>query len=318
MAALVATDCEYRNPSPPGPPGPAEGSPIRKFVVVTTVHAAGYAEYGRTMVETFDRHWPADVPLWFYTEGFTPDAASSRVQAIDLATAAPELVAFKARHGNSDLARGRTRRFRPQLHRKRKFPWIKIKGRNWGQGYRWDAVRFAHKSFAMFDAARRCGADVLIWIDADTRFFADVSRERLESFVPEDRFVGYLARPRDTHTESGFLAFNLHHPATAPLLADFEAMYTRDLVFREYEFSDAHLFDVVRRRQEARGQRSHDIAEGVGLRASHVLVNCQLGEFMDHMKGDRKQDGVSRKGDLLVARKEAYWREVDGGGKPPA
>ena len=143
----------------------------RRFAVVTTCHAAGYDAYGRVMVETFLEHWPHDVPLMLYHEGFTPPSAPGRIESQDLNTASPELVAFKARHHDNPRAVGQ---WRP--HRRLRvgplsipLPWRVKKA-----AYRWDAVRFSHKSYAIFDAARRTDADALIWIDADTRFFADV------------------------------------------------------------------------------------------------------------------------------------------------
>jgi hypothetical protein len=66
-------------------------------------------------------------------------------------------------------------------------------------------------------------------------------------------------------------------------------------------------------RAEARGDLTWDIAEGIGHRASPVLINSSLGEFMDHIKGNRKEAGVSRADDLIVKRDEAYWQQM----KPP-
>jgi hypothetical protein len=277
--------------------------PNRRFTVVTTCHAAGYESYGRTMIETFLAHWPHHVPLMLYHEGFAPPSAPGRIEAYDLNAASPELVAFKARHHDNPRAIGQ---WRP--HRRLRIgplslplPWRVKKA-----SYRWDAVRFSHKSYAIFDAARRTDADALIWIDADTRFFADVDVAELAAMMPPDSAVSCLRRPN--HTECGFVVYNLRHPETRRLLAEFEAMYSQDLLFAEYEYHDSYLFDVVRERAEARGAHTHDIAEGAGWQASHVLINSRLGRFMDHMKGNRKVDGKSRADDLLVARDEAYWQ----------
>ncbi|MBS7458916.1 hypothetical protein [Coralloluteibacterium stylophorae] len=279
---------------------------MRRFAVVTTCHAAGYAQYGRQMLETFERHWPSAVTLHLYTEGFACDVPSPRIVSRDLHASSPELVAFKARHRDDVEANGHVRppvawrlfgrRVELPLRRRRR------------HDYRFDAVRFAHKSFAILHAAQalRDEVDVLLWIDADTRFFADVDAARLESFVPADRFVGCLRRAM-MHTECGFVAYNLAHPASAGFLADFGDMYLHDRFRAEREWHDSWLFDVARERAEARGARSYDIAEGTGATASHVLVNCQLGEFMDHMKGDRKRAGRSDARDLVVRRGESYW-----------
>lgn len=277
--------------------------PHRRFAVVTTCHAAGYQAYGQTMVETFLEHWPHEVPLMLYHEGFEPPSATGRIEAYDLAEASPELVAFKARHKDNPRADGE---WRPRQRLRIGALSIALPWRVRQASYRWDAVRFAHKSFAVFDAARRTDADALIWIDADTRFFADVDRAELAALMPPANVAACLRRPKNS--ECGFVVYNLRHPEIRRLLAEYEAMYTQDLLFNEYEFNDCYLFDVVRKRAESRGAHTHDIAEGAGWKASHVLINSRLGRFMDHMKGNRKTDGKSRAGDLLVARKEAYWQ----------
>jgi len=276
---------------------------MRRFAVVTTCHAQGYEQYGRRMVESFLAHWPAEVPLLLYHEGFEPPQAPGRIEPHDLPASSPALVAFKTRHLDNPRAHGR------------QLPWARLRlgpvsmplpVRTRKASYRWDAVRFAHKSFAIFDAARRTDADVLIWIDADTLFFGDVDLAELNRLAPADCAVACLRRPN--HSECGFVAYHLRDAHTPRLLAEFEAMYTQDLLFNEREYHDSYLFDVVRQRAEARGAKVHDIAEGAGWQASHVLINSRLGAFMDHMKGGRKAEGRSRAEDLRVQRNEGYWR----------
>lgn len=275
----------------------------RRFAVVTTCHEGGYRDYGRIMVETYLKHWPAEVPLMLYHEGFEPPSEPGRIEPHDLVASSPALMAFKTRHIGNPRAHGKVQPRRRLRIGSMSIP-LPMRGRK--APYRWDAVRFAHKSYAIFDAARRTDADTLIWIDADTRFFADVDMAELAALAPIDSAVSCLRRPN--HSECGFVVYNLRHPETRRLLDEFEAMYTQDLLFAEREFHDSFLFDIVRQRAELRGARTHDIAEGAGARASHVLINSRLGRFMDHMKGDRKTEGKSRAGDLLVKRDEAYWK----------
>lgn len=277
----------------------------RSVTVVSTAHERGYQTYGREMLRSFEQYWPDDVRLWFYHEGYTMDPPSARITLFDLRTACPGLDAFKARHRDSLRANG-------QMRKRWK---LRLGTRLWSlerpfgprrYRYRWDAVRFAHKMYAVFHAAAHCGSDVLIWIDADTRCFAPIDRDAIESFVPAGDFLGCLKRTM-MHTECGFVAYNLRHPAMAQFWNDFSEMYERDRFLREDEYHDSWLFDVVRRRLEAQGHTSHDIAQGIGARAEHVLINSPLGAFMDHMKGERKGAGQSMAGDLVVERKEAYW-----------
>ena len=248
------------------------------------------------MLQTFDRHWPPDVTVHFYPEAFDPHPLPARVQVRDLLDASPDLVTFKQRHRDDRRAHGLKRRMRLSL-RLWPFRW-KLRP-DWGLGFRWDAVRFSHKSFAILHAAAHTDADVLLWIDSDTRFFADVPHAELEGFVPADCFVGCLKRKR-MWTETGVVAYNLRDPLIASFFDAFRRLYTHDELFAEREYHDAYLFDRIRKRIEARGGRSHDIAQGTGDAAKHVLVNSPLGRFMDHMKGDRKISGSSRESDFVA------------------
>ena len=47
-----------------------------------------------------------------------------------------------------------------------------------------------------------------------------------------------------------------------------------------------------------------------GKNYDHVFINSILGEYMDHMKGDRKNIGKSKKSDLFNERKAEYWSKI--------
>ena len=303
---------------------------MRTFAAVTTFNAEGYEAYGRTMIETFDRHWPASVPLYVYAEDCRPIAPSERVVVLDLPSESPELVAFKQRHKDNPAAHGAIELvgFRSSL--KFRPLGLKLRKLRWGSGFHWDAVRFSHKCFAIFAAARRCESNVLFWIDADVRFFADVPGSFLEELLPEGSLVSFLKRWRrpeialeivpslrrarivdrtEKYSECGFVGYNLQDPAIRDFLDEFEVLYLEDRILHEWEYHDCQAFDVVRRGFERKGHRTHDIGEGIGRETSHPFVNCSLGRYMDHRKGDRKELGASSSEDLIVDRDEPYWAD---------
>src|SRR4051794_11424573 len=92
--------------------GPAKpgANAMRRIAAVTTCNREGYELYGRRLLESFDRHWPASVTLHLYAEGFAPDVTSPRIVAHDLLGAAPDLVEFRRRHAANPDAHGRLRR----------------------------------------------------------------------------------------------------------------------------------------------------------------------------------------------------------------
>lgn len=281
---------------------------MRTFAAVTTCNAAGYEQYGRDMIASFDRHWPGEVALHVYVEGFVPQPSSPRIVYHDLLGECPDLVAFKSRHAENPRAHGRVGRKRWKVALDWRKPKLRVRRIDWGLGYRWDAVRFSHKTFALFQAARTVGTDVLFWLDADVRVFADVPAAFLEATMPDDCLLAHLARPK--FSECGFVGYNLRHPSVSAFIAAYEALYTEDRIFALAEFHDSFVFDVVRRRFERRGCKSHDIAHGLGARSGHVFVNSPLGRYMDHMKGERKATGASRRSDVVVPRGEDYWQDV--------
>ena len=120
----------------------------------------------------------------------SPDLPSPRIIAVDLLSASPELVAFKERHRANRRAHGAepggTRlRLRVKRRKSSRWPLPKLKAIRIerGIGYRWDAVRFSHKSFAIFDAAARCNADVLCWLDGDIVVFDEIPQAFLQELI---------------------------------------------------------------------------------------------------------------------------------------
>jgi hypothetical protein len=285
-----------------------------RIAAVTTCNQLGYERYGHRMIEAFERHWPKDIPLYFYIEQFLPVVASERISLIDLLDACPDLVAFKERHRHNSRANGQSPETTRVIHvRKKKrenslIPKIKVCRLPRGRGYRWDAVRFSHKMFAIFDAAERCKADVLYWIDADVFTFSDIPLGFLESLMPENCLVSFLKRAYCS--ECGFVGYNLRHPAIGTFLSEFRSMYTMDKFLREKEFHDSWLFDVLRKRFERKGFLTHDISGGLGAGIGHIFINSVLGKYMDHAKGGRWANGSSSARDLVTSREELYWTQI--------
>lgn len=249
------------------------------YEAVTTFSEIGRKEYGQRMVESFHKHWPSDVPLTVYSE----NAANCR--------ALPEwLHAFKGRHKDARPAHGLNRA-----------------GRFHGQyNYRFDAVRFAHKTAAVIDAAERSTADILIWVDADTVTHSPVAHTLLRDLAPaKGTVISWLWRSK-TYPECGFYMLNLKHPDTAHLIAQWKGLYESDALFHLPEWHDSYVLKELVRTLKC----SWSSISGDAAATSHPFVNGPLGAVMDHMKGARKQVGHSKRSDLLAPRDEAYWKGI--------
>ena len=252
------------------------------------------------MVESFVRLWPKDVTLYCYCESFALDDISPNVRFLSLEDSCPSLVAFKERHRENPRARGRER-----------LGGSDRLGNPIGIGFRWDAVRFAHKVYSVTHAGLTLTQDVMFWVDADTITFEPVPLAFLDQLLPEDKYLCYLGRPRKDYTECGFIGYNLKHVQNAPFLRRFQQMYDEDLIFDEPEWQDDYIFDVVRREFEQKGliENRNLTPRHVG---SHAFINSELGDYMDHLKGRRKDLGRSSTKELKVEKDHPYWRQESG------
>lgn len=266
-----------------------------KISVVTTFNRAGYEKYGKRMIQTFLKHWPSTISLLVYSEDCIVDESADNLVVIDLHLASPELVKFKETWSSVPKARGwcddSTKKFADKTQK---------------VGFKWDAVRFSHKVYAIFHAAKNCNSDVLFWMDADTVCHSEISQLQVEEFCRLDVDLGFLGR-ESKYTECGLYSLNLRSPAIHHFLSKFQQMYDDAIlgIFTLQEWHDSFVFDHVRVSVNlVENNWSAGIIKGEG----HPLINSKWGTWLDHLKGDRKMSGKSNKKDLKISRDEAYWK----------
>ena len=272
--------------------------------VVTSFSAAGWAQYGRRFVETFCRFWPPEVALVCYSEHAESiraefeDAAGARAQVDlhDLYYVNHRLRGLVERHGYNALAHGREQRDGQR-------GWTPKKIAD-GYNFRYDAVRFAHKVFAIESAWCRIRFDArLFWVDADVITFAPVPATLFDELLPVGAALACLDRG-EYHSECGFVGYNLRHPEACAFIVAFAELYASGEIFQLQEWHDSWVFDWLRRKK---GTPTHAIPHQ-SLR--HPFVNSALGACMDHLKGDRKKLARSPDHELTVRHEHAYWRSA--------
>jgi hypothetical protein len=258
-----------------------------RFAVVTTCNASGWEQYGRRMVETFDRFWPASIPLYLYAEGFTPDHPRPLVREMPA-----WLGEFKARHADHSRARGLV---------------------NGNYNYLYDCVRFAHKVAAVTDAGLRTPADVLIWADADIITHSSLDEAWLNEIFPPGPYIAWLDRSsRFLHPECGFYMLRCSHPAHLHLMTRFRELYETDAVLALAETDDSSVLQHLIVKAERDGLATTHSLSGDAWDNGHPLINGPLGARLDHLKGPRKESGRSPVSDLMKPRAEEYWQGTSG------
>lgn len=232
------------------------------------------------MVETFDRFWPVDVPLYLYAEHFEPDHPRPLVRRLP-----GWLDEFKARHAANPRAHGLIEE---------------------SYDYRQDCVRFAHKVAAVTDAALALDTDVLIWADADIVTHAPVSSDWLTTLFPLGPYIAWLDRSRH-YPECGFYMLRCGHRVHREIMTRWEELYETDAVFRLAETHDSYVLQQLILEAERGGLITTHSLSGEARQHSHPFINGPLGTRLDHLKGPRKAVGRSQMSDLMTPRSEEYW-----------
>jgi hypothetical protein len=243
------------------------------------------------MIQTFLQNWP--VNLVVYAEGCGVNETAANLEVRDISVV-EELTAFKQCWQGIPKANGDVSADPVRSQRK-----------DAGKGFKWDAVRFAHKVYSIFHCAKHIDTDWLIWMDADTVCHSPISVDDLDRLCPADQDLCFLGR-RGKYTECGLYAMNLRSQRTRDFLTQFQRYYddAEQGIFTLAEWHDSFVFDAVRKHlplQEL--DWSSHLITGEG----HPLINSAWGAYLDHLKGDRKTLGKSKAKDLKVQRTEAYW-----------
>lgn len=281
-------------------------NPSRKFGVVTTFNQSGLDKYAQRMIDTYCNAWPIEVPLFVYAENCQPRIPDrGQVCLRDLDAVAP-LMRFKHKWANDARANGDIR----------SDP-VRGRRRDAHKTFKWNAVRFAHKVYSIFDCAKTSNSDVLIWMDADMVCHSPITVHDLDRLCAANFDLCYLGRP-GKYSECGLYAMDLGSPRTRNFLDRFQHMYdwAEQGIFQLDEWHDSFVFDHVRRSVDLRelnwSETLGDLrpTPGNSPGEGHPLINSAWGAYLDHLKGSRKERGSSNQLDIKVTRNEAYWRHA--------
>lgn len=267
-----------------------------KYAVVTTFHAKGYEQYAQKFIKTYIDYWPQEVPLYAYAEDCKIVESAPNLVVRDLHLSSHPLVVFKDRWRNVPKANGDVTNDP-----------IRSKRRDAGKGFKWDAVRFAHKVYSIFHCASNCDAEILIWMDADMICHNQMTEVKLNSLIPDSIDLGFLGR-EGKFSECGLYSMNLTSFRVRKFLEQFQQFYddAENGIFQLDEWHDSFVFDAVRKLNPL---IELDWAKGIIKGEGHPLINSIWGSYLDHLKGKRKEYGKSLHTDLVVNRNEGYWQQ---------
>lgn len=275
--------------------------------VVTTFHQPGLEKYGQRFINSFAQNVDENIKLTVYAEDCEPINPNTKQISILPADLLTDLNAFKEKWKDEPKANGVC-------------PWPERRPRDHHKKFKWDAVRFANKVYAVFDAVAKTDADWVVWLDADVVVHSPISEEEFNHLLSPAFWITYVGRGKGSQTwpECGFYGINMHDPAAMHFIKEFEEMYqdAENGIFKLEEWHDSYVFGFLLEKLSKDYPHHFDYSSEIYNKTAktggggHPFINCILGKWFDHMKGDRKDQGHSKKTDLIVDRPEAYWNGI--------
>jgi hypothetical protein len=275
------------------------------IIVVTTFHQAGLEKYGQRFLNSFAKRVDKRIKLWVYAENCVPvNPDTDQIVILDAVKELPKLQRFKTKWKSVPTANGLC-------------PWPERRPRDHHKAFKWDAVRFANKVYAVFDACEK-NKDWVVWMDADTIVHSKWTYDQFRECLPDTSWITYVGRGSNVQSwpECGFYGLNLKSATCVDFLKEFESYYEQAAtkMFNQEEWHDSYLFGLILNEFKKYAPNVIDYTAELSLTGArtggggHPLINSKLGQWIDHLKGDRKDLGKSFKKDIIVNRPEGYWQ----------
>jgi hypothetical protein len=245
--------------------------------VITSFNEAGYQKYGKAFLASWKQHAPPRIPLTIYYEGdafdFEEGFSWHPVEEVEFLADYMSMLQFPLMHG--------------------------IVGSSYDV---WFDARHGRKVFMQAYAIRKYGGKVF-WLDADSVFQADMPENFFDRMLPDDKLACYLGRDGWYFTESGFIGFNAKHPSAKTFVMNYVQMFMAgtflaNAVHGRLCWNDCGGFDAVRHVM-GDGEEFVNLAAGVPKGTMHPFVNVEVGKYITHLKGNRKETGKLEAGDLI-------------------
>lgn len=193
-----------------------------KYNVLTSFNQKYWDEIGKTTIEKMDSNWLAssDIFLYHQLDYIPKNDFKKRTSWIDLYSTCPELPKFVEQWKDHPKANGE-------------------------KNYRTNAVKFVHKTFAIWHQSKLQDEGWLIWLDVDAFIYKTIDTEFIKKVCPDQYMISYMGRP-GKFSECGWIGFNLSHPETKNFISEWEELYLSGKFIDLKETHDSYTFDHIR------------------------------------------------------------------------
>jgi len=255
------------------------------FSFCTTFHQPGYDQYGRNHLHYFDQALPEGVNHYAYAQQTKVDLDLKKIKILDFDKEVKGYEEYKRNYAN-----------------------MKPTDKQY-KSFEYEHVRFSHKVYAVLShfENRKDNCRYIGWIDGDVVPVKPIPLAFFNTLVKENHFMSLLERGYK-YAECGFMIWDTHMNITEEYFRRIRSMYDEGIMFKKYNdlgWHDSIIWDHEMR--EMRGNNlcvAYDLSQPAKnakikidqtqVRKMHPFVKGILGEYMDHVKGRRKDVGFSK------------------------
>ena len=224
------------------------------LTIITTFSEKNYDDYAKYFLSSAYAYLK-NVNVRLYTD-VPYENLPENFENFILEDACPELVQFKKRNSSKKIPSGK-------------------------RGFIQDAVRFAHKSYAIIHASRTVNTKRLVWLDADTEILKTLDHNYFKSHLPKGNFVAYLGREKK-YSETGYLQFYLNKKSYK-FFDKWQWYYDTDRIYNLPGQLDCHVFDACLNELNFVG---HNLSPNISKRHFDITFK----NYMCHYKGNDKEN----------------------------
>lgn len=243
-----------------------------KYSVITSFNKDYYNSIAKNNILLLDKFWPPGNSIYLYHQLDTIDNVfSDRITWIDLYKECSDLPIFATKWKDHPKANG-TYSSKPNM------------------AFRWNAIKFCHKTFAIWHRAKHQKDGWIIWLDCDTVVKQPIDNNLLRTICPNEFSISFMGRP-GKYSECGFIGFNLDKKESRKFLLEWEDLYLSEKFLELDETHDSYTFDWLRK------QKDPNIFFNVNQNAKtnkNPFSQSLLGSYIAHAKGSDKLNKVEK------------------------
>lgn len=243
-----------------------------KYNILTSFNQRYWDEVARENTLALDRNWSGG-DIFLYHELKTLQESqlfSNRVNWLDLYQTCPEIKIFGEAWKDNPKANG---------------------GDGAGGNFRLNAIKFVHKTFAIWHRAKNQTSGWVVWLDCDAFVYKKIDEYFLRTVFPTDKMSVYVGRP-GKYSECGFLGFNMSHPDASKFLTEWENLYLSGEFVNLPETHDSWTFDYIRKKW-SRPELFLDLNAGTETN-KNPFSHSKIGPYIMHSKGSDKGKQLER------------------------